>query len=126
MIGISKIISMNDLSDRLFSFAVRCIKLVRVLPTTIEYRVINNQLIKSSSSAGANYEESQAGSSKADFNNKVRIALREMKESDYWLRILKDIDIPESKNNELDLLIQESKELKNILGVIVQKTRQQK
>ncbi len=52
-------------------------------------KIIKYQLAKSSTSAGANYEESQAGSSKADFNNKVRIALREMRESNYWLRIIK-------------------------------------
>ena len=53
------------------------------LPKTSEFNVIRYQLAKSSTSAGANYEESQAGSSKADFNNKVRISLREMRESNY-------------------------------------------
>ncbi len=51
--------------------------------------VVRYQLAKSSSSAGANYVETQAGSSKLDFNNKVWISLREMRESNYWLRIIK-------------------------------------
>jgi four helix bundle protein len=63
--------SKNDLEERLFSFAVRVIKFIRTLPYTTEYKVIKYQLVKSSSSSGVNYEEAQAGSSKADFTNKV-------------------------------------------------------
>ena len=111
---------MNDLEKRLFDFAVRTIKYLRKLPDTPELKVIKNQLTKSSTSSGDNYEEAQAGSSKADFNNKTRISLREMRESNYWFRILNEIIEPDS---ELLWLIQESKELKNILGSIVQKTR---
>ena len=112
---------MNDLSDRLFNFSVRVIKYLRTLPDTSEYRVIKHQLTKSSTSGGANYEEAQAGSSRADFNNKTRISLREIRESNYWLRIIQSINI--NDNDELIYLIKESIELKNILGSIVQKTR---
>jgi len=114
---------MNDLGKRLFEFAIRVIKLIRTLPASPEYSVIKYQLSKSATSCGANYEESQAGSSKADFTNKVRIALREMRESNYWLRIIKGIEIDTTNNQELISLIQESKELKLILGSIVQKSR---
>lgn len=107
----------------MFDFAVRVIKFIRTLPATTEYSVINNQLSKSATSAGANYEESQAGSSKADFTNKVRIALCEMRESNYWLRIIKGIEIDTTNTAELIYLIQESKELKLILGSIVIKSR---
>ncbi len=67
---------MNDLADRIFGFTVRSIKFLRSLPENDETKIIRYQLIKSSSSTGANYEESQAGSSRADFSNKVRISLR--------------------------------------------------
>jgi four helix bundle protein len=110
----------EELNERLFKFAVRCLKYLRTLSETSEFKTIKYQLTKSSTSSGANYEEAQAGSSRADFSNKVRISLREMRESNYWLRILKEIIEPD---NELLSLIQESKELKNILGSIVQKTR---
>jgi four helix bundle protein len=113
----------NDLNDRLFKFAVRAIKFIRTLPDSTEYKVIKYQLVKSSTSSGANYEESQAGSSKADFNNKVRISLREMRESNYWLRIIAEINDNSKISDELNWLINESKELKNILGSIAQKTR---
>lgn len=114
--------SKNDLEDRLFKFAVRVIKFIRTLSDTTEYKVIKYQLVKSSTSTGANYEEAQAGSSKADFTNKVRISLREMRESNYWLRLINGIS--EDTNEELAYLIQESKELKLILGAIVNKSRQ--
>jgi four helix bundle protein len=113
-----------DLNDRLFEFAVSCLKFIRSLPKSAEYQVIKYQLAKSSTSSGANYEESQAGSSRADFTNKVRISLREMRESNYWLRIIEGISDKSKPNDELKSLINESRELKNILGSIVQKTRQ--
>lgn len=106
---------MNDLEIRLFDFANRTIKYLRSLPTASEYRVIRYQLTKSSTSSGANYEEAQAGSSRADFNNKTRIALREMRESNYWLRIIYGLTENSKDDKELNWLIQESKELKNIL-----------
>ena len=115
---------MNDLEQRLFTFAIRTIKYLRKFSTIEEFRVIRYQLTKSSTSSGANYEEAQAGSSKADFNNKIRISLREMRESNYWLRIIKELI--ESEDSELTSLLKESHELKNILESIVQKTRTNK
>jgi four helix bundle protein len=111
----------NDLLERTFNFGVDCIKFLRLMPNNQEYYVIKNQLIKSSTSTGANYEESQAGSSKADFKNKVRIALREARESNYWLRVIKKIENVEIP--ELNRLLKESQELKNILGAIVNNTK---
>ncbi len=111
----------NDLSKRLFDFAVQVIIYQRTLSRSTEYDVIKYQLTKSSTSAGANYEESQGASSKADFSNKVFISLKEMRESNYWLRVIETIN--ENKSVELKLLIKESEELKNILGSITTKTR---
>jgi len=114
---------MNDLEKRLFDFAIRTIKYLRTLPNSPEYKVIRYQLTKSATSSGANYEEAQAGSSRADFSNKTRIALREMRESNYWLRLIYGLRENSINDKELNWLIQESKELKKILGSIVQKTR---
>ena len=112
----------NDLCGRLFEFAVRVIEFLKTLPYSPENKTIRTQLSKSACSSGANYEESRSGSSKADFTNKVRISLREMRESNYWLRILKRT-VNEINGSDLDYLIKESRELKNILGSIVQKMR---
>jgi four helix bundle protein len=111
----------NNLLDRTFKFGVNCIIFLRTLPRDFEYNVIKLQLTKSSTSIGVNYEESQAGSSKADFKNKVRISLREARESNYWLRVIKALE--RSENEQLESLIQESKELKNILASIINNTK---
>jgi len=99
------------------------LKFLTDLPKTSEFNIIRYQLAKSSTSAGANYEESQAGSSKADFNNKVRISLREMRESNYWLRIISATILQNTLDEELNYLIAESDQLKKILGSIVTKTK---
>ena len=113
----------NDLSKRLFTFAVRCIKFLRTLSGASEYKIIKYQLIKSSTSSGANYEESQGAISKADFHNKIKISLKEMLESNYWLRILKEILDIEVNVKALNWLINESTELNKILGTIANKTK---
>lgn len=112
----------NDLCERLFEFSVRVIEFLKTLPYSPENKTIRTQLSKSACSSGANYEESQGGSSKADFTNKVRLSLREMRESNYWLRIIKRT-VKEVCLTELNYLIKESGELKSILGSIVQKSR---
>ena len=109
----------NDLQIRLFKFSVDIIKEVRNLPTSKEYQIISYQLLKSATSVGANYEEAQGAVSKADFANKVGIALKEIRETNYWIRILAEI-LNDSK--DWDLIEKESKELKNILGSIYSKT----
>jgi len=69
-------------------------------------------------------KESQAGSSKADFINKVLISLKEMRESNYWLRLIKRvIKLNQEKNDKVEELIKESNELKKILGAIIVKAR---
>ena len=94
----------NNLAERLFNFAVRILKYLPTLPNTPEFKIIRYQLAKSSTSSGANYEEAQAGSSRADFSNKTRIALKEMRESDYWLRIINATLPSNLKNDELKIL----------------------
>ena len=110
----------NDLLKRTFNFGISCLKFLRKLESNPENNLIRFQLGKSCTSIGANYEESQAGSSKADFTNKVKIALREARETNYWLRILKELN--DNNDESLESLIKESQELKNILGAIVVKS----
>lgn len=107
--------------ERTFVFGIDCLKFCRKLPSDPEYRLIRFQLGKSATSLGANYEESQAGSSRADFKNKVRISLREARESNYWLRIIKALN--DQPDEALEKLIIESTELKNIFGAIVNNTK---
>jgi len=110
----------NDLRERLFRFAIDVIKMLRKLKGGTELNIIKPQLIKAVTSSGANYEEAQAAVSRADFGNKVGISLKEMRESNYWLRILQEL-YPE--NLEIKQNSKESNELKNILGSISYKVK---
>ncbi len=114
----------KDLAERLFLFAVRIIKFLRNLPDEVEFNNIRFQLSKSSSSSGANYEEAQAAYSKADFLFKIDISLKEMRESNYWLRLIEaTLTFENDLNDELKSLVEESSQLKNILGKIASSTR---
>lgn len=113
-----------DLAERLFQFAVRVIKFLRHLPDEPEFNNIRYQLSKSSSSSGSNYEEAQAAYSKQDFLFKIDISLKEMRESNYWLRLINaTLEFEGDLKIELIFLISESGELKNILGKIASSTR---
>jgi four helix bundle protein len=114
----------EKLTDRLFRFYVNVIKFCANLPSSSEFNNIRYQLSKSSTSSGANYEEAQAASSKPDFIYKVEISLKEMRESNYWLRIINEtVELKEDKFQELIYLINESAELKLILGSIIVKSK---
>jgi four helix bundle protein len=114
----------RDLADRLFLFAVRTIKFLRNLPHEHEFNNIRYQLSKSSTSSGANYEEAQAASSRNDFIYKNEVSLKEMRESNYWFRIIDATTTFEGDLfAELRFLIEESAQLKNILGSIVKNTK---
>jgi len=114
----------NDLAERLFNFAVRNVFFMNNLPGEPEFNNIRYQLSKSATSSGANYEEAQAGSSKADFIYKTEISLREMRESNYWIRIIEaTVPLDKDVKKELVSLKNESSELKKILGSIVVKSK---
>ena len=108
----------NELQKRLFKFAVDVLKLLRRLTGGIDLKIISYQLGKAATSSGANYEEAQAAVSRTDFGYKVSISLKEMRESNYWLRILNELY---TDDEEIDRLVKESFELKNILGSINKK-----
>ena len=79
------------MEKRTKSFAIKIIRLSATLPTTIEGRIIRNQLSKSGTSIGANYREANRARSKADFKNKIKICESESNESSYWLEIIQDM-----------------------------------
>ena len=114
----------KDLGDRTFNFAVRVIRFLKTLKHSRENDVIRYQLAKASTSIGANYEEAQGAYSRDDFNYKIGICFKESKESNYWLRIIKATKL--SEGDELEYLLNESFELKNIFGSILKKIHYRK
>lgn len=113
----------NELLLRLLEFSVETIHFTRKLPNNTEYRFNKNQIIKSATSTGANYEEAQAGITRADFHNKVRISLKECVETRYWYKVLLKIINDEILQETTQKLLQEADELARILGKICFKTR---
>ncbi|MGD9900358.1 MAG: four helix bundle protein [Calditrichaceae bacterium] len=107
-----------DLNQRLLSFSVEIIRFLMSLPYKKEFEVLRLQLSKSATSIGANYEESQASTYK-EFNQKVRIALRESNETNYWLKIVRELGVGDLK--KLEKLMIESREISLILGAIASK-----
>lgn len=77
------------ITERAFAFAVRIVNLCRFLEKHSDVsRNVINQLLDSGTSVGANLEEAVAGQSRADFIHKNSIALKEARESNYWLRLI--------------------------------------
>ncbi|MCK4689960.1 MAG: four helix bundle protein [Candidatus Marinimicrobia bacterium] len=104
----------DELSERFLNFAAEIIKLFSLLSKTYVRRHIGGQLVRAATSAGANYEEARGAESRADFMHKLQIVLKELRESLYWLRLIKRTKLIQSER--INPLISESKELTNIIA----------
>ena len=107
----------NEVRDRSYSFALRIFKLCRFLEKDRSARIIANQLLKSGTSIGANVEEALGGQTRKDFIAKMSIALKEARETNYWLRILHYSEtIPTER---ISNIIDESEQIIKILAKII-------
>ena len=82
-----------DLEERLIAFARRIIDIVEALPSTRAGNHIAGQLIRCGTSPAANYGEAQGAESRRDFVHKLRIVLKELRESRTWLLIIRTKEI---------------------------------
>lgn len=96
---------------------MRIIKFVQQLPKNYFVQKVAGQLLDAGTSVGANVEEATGGFTKKDFTYKMGVALKEARESNYWLRLMKVSEL--AKGDELEFLLMESGELKKILASIV-------
>lgn len=87
------IVMKRDLDERLLVYGATIVRLVESLPVSIAGRRIGDQLLRSGTSVGANFEEAQGAESKNDFSHKMQIALKELRESNYWLRLIEKAGI---------------------------------
>ena len=112
----------QEIGERAFGFAVRVVRLCQNLDKTAGVpRTLSNQLLRSATSVGANLEEAKGGQSAEDYLSKVSIALKESRETHYWLRLLIATEIvPEAQLNHL---LEESNEVVAILTTIVKKLK---
>ncbi|HKX82593.1 MAG TPA: four helix bundle protein [Pyrinomonadaceae bacterium] len=78
--------------EKSYSFAIRVVKLNQYLCDTRKEFILSKQLLRSGTAIGALVREAEFGRSRADFRNKMSIALKEANETVYWLNLLKDTD----------------------------------
>jgi four helix bundle protein len=113
----------SSLTERLLLFAAHCIALTSRLGKSMAGRYVVGQLMRASASSGANYQEACAAESRADFIHKLQIVLKELREADYWLRL---IDVSRlMATSELTPVIKEVDELTRIVAksVLTAKSR---
>ena len=116
-----------DLEDRLIDHAVRIINLSEALPETKAGKHVASQILRSGTSAAPNYGEAQGAESNADFVHKLKVALKEMRETKVWIKIIAKAEMVDP-TSLLDPLLQETDELAAILFTSIQtaKTRKDK
>ena len=104
----------NPILKLTFEFSIQIVLYCEILEEKRKY-VIANQLLKSGTSIGANCREAQNAESKADFIHKIKIALKELEETEYWLEICNKIDsYPTSQ-----ILINKLFEIRKVLTKII-------
>ena len=77
-----------DLEDRLVNFAIMIIDIVESLPSTRSCNHIAGQILRSGTSPAPNYGEAQSAESRKDFIHKMKISLKELRETKIWLKII--------------------------------------
>ena len=108
-----------DLEERLLEYSVRIIKIVERLPATRVGNHIAGQLLRSGTSPYPNHGEAQAAESPNDFIHKLRISLKELRESKRWLKLIQRIPLIKPKE-KLDDILLETEELIKIFVSSIQ------
>jgi four helix bundle protein len=111
----------EQLRERLIAFAVRILPLANRLNGTFAGKHIADQLLRSGTSAAPNYAEARSAESKADFVHKLRIAIKELNETDVRLQVIQRSGLLIAEI--LDDMLAECDELKRILGASIHTAR---
>jgi len=116
----------DDLEDRLLEFAARVGKVVDALPKSRLGSHISGQLVRSGTSPAANYAEACAAESKRDFIHKLGIALKELRETRVWIKLILKAELLSA--SQMSDMLDEVSQLCNILGksVVTAKANQSK
>ena len=110
----------NIIEIKSFNFAVRIVKLNQYLTKKKEF-VLSNQILRSGTSIGANIAEAEQAQSTADFISKMSISLKEVAETKYWLRLLKETKFISQK--EFDSIFNDCVEIEKILVSIIKSSK---
>jgi four helix bundle protein len=112
----------NTVAEKSYSFAIRIVNLYKYLSNEKKEFVLSKQLLRSGTAIGALIKEAEHAQSKADFLNKMNIALKEANESGYWLMLLKDTTYLGIE--EFDSINDDSTSIIKMLISIVKTTKQ--
>ena len=113
----TKLINNYNLEERTAKFGESVIKFCKTIKQNSINNSIINQLVRSSTSVGANYMEANGASSRKDFKNKIHICKKESQETKHWLRMMVSCDL--EKKEEIGRLWKEAQELTFIFGKII-------
>ena len=108
----------NEIVDLSFAFAVRIVRLHKYLTKKKEF-TLSNQLLRSGTSIGANVTEAQDAQSKKDFIAKLSIALKEARESRYWIALLIETDYLDKQSPKVQSLQEELESIIKLLTSIL-------
>ncbi len=109
----------NEILSLSFAFAIRIVKLNRFLTEQKSEFVLSKQLLRSGTSIGANVNEAQEAQSKKDFIAKMSIALKEARESRYWIQLLYETGYLPKNHTKVGTLMSEIESIIKILSAIV-------
>lgn len=114
-----------DLEDRLVDFSVRIIRLAGALPKSRAGNHIAGQIIRSGTSPAPNYGEAQSAESQADFIHKMKVCLKELRETRVWLLMTAKANLVKPAS-QLDLLIDENNQLISIFVTSIKTAKKKK
>lgn len=107
----------SDVRKRAYLFSVKLIQFIDVLNNDLSTTVITKQVLRSATSVGANLIEARGANSRKDFTNFYSYSLKSANETVYWLSLLKDAK--HIKNRELLELLDEAKQIANMIGACI-------
>jgi four helix bundle protein len=105
----------NEVLDLSINFAVEIVKYCEILEENKKY-IIARQLLKSGTSIGANIKEAQNCESQNDFIHKLKIAAKELDETEYWINIIQQID---TYPNPSESILSKLQSIANLLNKII-------
>lgn len=107
----------NIVMNKAYAFALRIIKLYKYLITEKKEFVLSKQVLRSGTAVGALIKEAEHAQSKADFINKMNIALKEANETEYWIMLLQDSDYLEEKET-ISIRVEISELIKLLASIV--------
>ena len=112
----------EELQERLILFAARVIKVCAALPRSATGRHIGRQLLRAGTAPAPHHSEARSAESTADFIHKLKMAVKELNETEVWLRILVASKL--IRESQVSDLLDECKQLQRIISASIRTARE--